>query len=171
MEKGNSKNTWIWVVVIVLVVIGVVVAIKMSNSGSTNSSSYMTDTQASTTTPDAVQATEDVSAGSVDAPTTSNGTAVTISYADALVKYQNDRIQLAAGMTCAATPIDMTFTNGTTIMLDNRSPDPRTVKIGTDYTVKGYGFKIIKLSSATLPATWLVDCDGQQNVATILLQK
>jgi hypothetical protein len=164
MEKGNSKNMWIWVVVIVLVVAGILIAVKMNKSATSVA-------VVQTPSPDAVQVTEDTSAGSIDTPAMAGVSPVTISYEDALVKYKDSRIQLAPGATCAATPTTVTYKNGTVIMIDNRAPQARTLKIGVGYSVKGYGFKLIKLSSATLPSTWLVDCDGQQNVATILLQK
>ena len=108
--------------------------------------------------------TEDTSAGSIN---TKNAPA--ISYADALAKYKDARIQL--DKMCQATPNYVTYKNNTSIMIDNRSDVVRTVKVGTDYSVKGYGFKIIKISSTKLPTTWLVDCDKSQNVATILIQK
>ena len=92
-----------------------------------------------------------------------------LSYQDAVVIYKDTRIQFDAN--CKATPNNVTFKNGTDIMIDNRAPVARTIKIDTNYTVGAYGFKIIKLSSATLPVTWLLDCDKSQNVATILLQK
>ena len=92
-----------------------------------------------------------------------------LSYQNALAKYKDVRIQLNAN--CQADPTQMTFKNGTEIMMDNRSPKDRTVKVGSIYNIKAWGFKIVKLSSATLPATWLVDCDKSQNVATILIQK
>lgn len=92
-----------------------------------------------------------------------------LSYADALVKYKNARIQLDEN--CQASPNDPTFKNGTSIMIDNRAPVTRTVKIGSVYTIKAYGFKIIKLSANTVPMKFLVDCDKSQNVAAILIQK
>jgi hypothetical protein len=55
-------------------------------------------------------------------------------------------------------------------MIDNRSEVARTVKVGSSFGIKAWGFEIVKLSSATLPATWYVDCDKSQNVATILIQ-
>ena len=93
----------------------------------------------------------------------------TISYTQALVKYKNARLQLDER--CQASPSNMSFKNGTNIMIDNRSGKTRLVKAGFDFSVKAWGFKIINLTSATLPVTWYVDCDSSQNVATILLQK
>ena len=109
--------------------------------------------------------TEDTSTGSVNAGISTPS----ISYANALIKYKDARIQLNAA--CQATPNNMTFKNGTSIMIDNRASVALTVKAGSVFTIKAYGFKIVKLSSATLPATWLVDCGTSQNVATLLIQK
>jgi len=92
-----------------------------------------------------------------------------LTYAEALAKYKDYRIQLDER--CQASPNNVTYKNGASIMIDNRSPLTRTVKVGSVYTIKGYGFKIVKLSSSALPAQWLVDCDKSQNVASILIQK
>lgn len=109
--------------------------------------------------------TEDVSAGSVNVAKKTPS----IGYAEALIKYKDARIQLDT--LCRAFPNYATYKNNTSIMIDNRAPLSRVVKIDSNYSVKAYSFKIIKLSSATLPITWLVDCDKYENVATILLQK
>lgn len=93
----------------------------------------------------------------------------TISYAQALQKYKNARIQLDKD--CRANPTNSTYKNGADIMLDNRAPVDRIVKVGFSFSIKAWGFKIVKLGSATLPATWYVDCGNSKNVATILIQK
>ena len=95
---------------------------------------------------------------------------MTVAYADALVKYKDRRIQFNAS--CQASPRSVTYKDNTGIMLDNRSAQSRTIKVGTTYTVKGYGFKIITLPDIYLKSsTLLVDCDKQQNVATVLVQE
>ena len=109
---------------------------------------------------------EDVSAGSVNSAVKK---VPSISYADALIKYKDARIQIDDS--CQAFPNTVTYKTGTSIMIDNRSSASHTLRIGSLYAVKPYNFKIIKLTSSTLPMTYLVDCDGAQNVATILLQK
>ena len=98
---------------------------------------------------------------------------VSLSYQNALELYKdNKRIQLSGADFCQASPNNVMYKNGTSVMIDNRSAQIRTIKIGgTSYSIEGYGFKIVKLSSATLPATLLMDCNQQQNVAKILLQK
>lgn len=107
-------------------------------------------------------ATLDTSAGSVN-------TTSTISYQDALARFKDARIQLDSN--CQASPNNSTYKNGANIMIDNRSDKTRTVRVGSTFTIQPWGFKIVRLSSATLPATWYVDCDSSQNVATILIQK
>lgn len=109
--------------------------------------------------------TEDTSAGSVNVAKKVSS----ISYAEALTKYKDARIQLDT--LCRAFPNYATYKNNTSIMIDNRAPLPRVLKINSNYSIKAYSFKIIKLSSSVLPVTWLVDCDKYENVATILLQK
>lgn len=92
-----------------------------------------------------------------------------ISYADALVKYKDARIQLDNN--CQANPNNVTFKNNTNIMIDNRSNMARTVRAGSVFSIKAYDFKIVKLTSASPSTTWYMDCDKSQNVATILIQK
>lgn len=95
---------------------------------------------------------------------------VTISYANALVKYVDRRIQL--DKICQAHPNTVTYKDNTGIMIDNRSPKTRTVKIAETFTIKPWGFKIIVLPDIYLKSkTILVDCDASQNVATILIQE
>lgn len=98
---------------------------------------------------------------------------VTMSYTNALALYKDNlRIQVSGADFCQVTPNNVMYKNGTSIMIDNRSSITRNIKIGnTSYSIPGYGFKIVKLSSATLPITLLMDCGTQQNVAKILLQK
>lgn len=94
--------------------------------------------------------------------------ATTISYTQALAKYKDARIQL--DQNCRAHPNNVTYKNNTNIMVDNRADLSRTVKVGSTFSIQAYGFKIVRLSSVTLPVTWYIDCDTSQNVATILIQ-
>jgi len=87
-----------------------------------------------------------------------------------LVKYADRRIQLDT--VCQAHPNTVTYKDNTGIMIDNRSPQTRTVKVGTNFTIKPWGFKIVVLPDVYLVSkTLLVDCDGSQNVATVLVQE
>lgn len=111
------------------------------------------------------EGSEDTTTGSVN----TGASVPSLSYANALIQYKDRRIQL--DLSCQASPNNVTYKDGTSIMLDNRSPSTRTVKLGSTYSIKPWGFKIVKLDSATVPATWYMDCDGSQNVATVLIQK
>ena len=91
-------------------------------------------------------------------------------YAQALARYQNARVQFDAY--CQAIPVSLVFKNGATIMLDNRSGDGRIVAVaGVQYNLAGYGWRIITLSSKTLPADQPIDCGSARNVSIIHLYK
>jgi hypothetical protein len=166
MDK--NKNMWIWVVIAV-VVIGIVIFFAMSKKDKdaellTNGETAMD--AADRSDPDGE---EDVTEGSISASNGSASPQVTLSYQQALVKYKDARIQL--DKTCQASPDKMTFKVGSEIMLDNRAGVSRIIKIGTPYTIKPWGFKIVKLTGTKLPTTYMIDCDGQQNVSTVTVQK
>ena len=90
-------------------------------------------------------------------------------YGDLIKEYDGRRIQF--DINCQAIPNSLTFKNGTSIMLDNRSGDPRTIFIGqSKYPLLGYGYKIITLSSSEVPKDLLISCEGAVNIGNILLQ-
>lgn len=157
MEDTKNKNLWIGLAVVLIVVVGIIFWSMSSKS------TLVVDN--GNTTPAVVDSTEDTTPGSVNV----GSKAASISYTNALIKYKDARLQLDT--TCQASPDKMTFKNNAYLMVDNRSPADRTVKVGSTFNIKAYGFKIVKLSSTTLPATWFVDCDKSQNVSTILIQK
>jgi hypothetical protein len=96
--------------------------------------------------------------------------AAPISYTNALVTYADRKIQLDTE--CQAHPNNVTYKDNTGIMIDNRSPETRTIKAGVTFTVKPWSFKILVLPNVYLSSkTILVDCDKSQNVATILVQE
>ncbi len=84
---------------------------------------------------------------------------VKLTYGDALKKYPN-RIQisqcrLSSYLSATGT---MTVTKGTSIMLDNRDNQARTIKIfGYSYKLGAYGFRIVTANSK---GTYNVTCDG-----------
>lgn len=160
----NNKNLWMGVGAVVVLALLIWWFAASNNDDVTPEDESVNSSETSGNNNENVDSTEDTTTGSVN----SNG-AATLSYQQALSKYANARIQL--NNSCQATPNNVTYKNGTSIMLDNRSATTRTVKLGSTYSIKGYGFKIVKLESGTVPATWLMDCDGQQNVATVLIQK
>ncbi|OGI84553.1 hypothetical protein A3F49_03085 [Candidatus Nomurabacteria bacterium RIFCSPHIGHO2_12_FULL_42_19] len=123
------------------------------NSRTANNFAWDTNTNGNTNT------------GSVNA----NTPAAVSSYAEALSRYRNARIQLNEN--CRASPSSISYKNNSSIMIDNRAGVARRIRVGSIFDIPAYGFKIVQLSSAELPATWYVDCDTYQNVATILIQK
>jgi hypothetical protein len=155
MEHKN-KNMIVLVIVIILLVVGAIFIFAKKDDAPAPA-----DTSSEIVAP---EGTEDTTEGSqnVSAP-------ATLKYADALKLYSEKRIQL--DKVCQAHPNNVTYKNGTSIMIDNRSPQSAKVHLSSVFTIKPYGFKIVKLSATKLPATILVDCGTSQNVATILVQK
>ncbi|OGZ68792.1 MAG: hypothetical protein A3D44_02235 [Candidatus Staskawiczbacteria bacterium RIFCSPHIGHO2_02_FULL_42_22] len=150
MEKLRMQP-WIWVLVALFAVAAIIFFVFNNKSAS----------NPVTTESESVQ---DIS------PQDTGVMASAISYANALVKYADRRIQLDT--MCQAHPSNVTYKDNTGIMIDNRSPQTRTVKIGTTFTIKPWGFKIVVLPDVYLKSnTILVDCDNSQNVATILVQE
>ena len=157
-----------WVVLVVIVVAVVVFFVKRNNEMAVAPADTTVLITATTTT-DTTDA--NAPAESVQDTTPAVGVApVTISYANALVQYADRRIQLDG--TCQARPHQVTYKDNTGIMIDNRSPLTRTITVGTTFTIKPYGFRIVTLPDVYLKnKTLLVDCDGYKNVATILVQE
>ncbi len=162
----NKNNTNIWIGVVIGLVILTVALFFIFRSKSTVTTSFNAPATDNTT------ALEPSSTLDTSGSTTTTGGAqqISISYADALVKYADRRIQL--DKSCQAFPNTVTYKDNTGIMIDNRSPEARTIKIGTTFTIKAWGFKIFVLPDVYLKSkTILVDCDSQQNVATVLVQE
>ncbi|MBI3888607.1 hypothetical protein HY311_02340 [Candidatus Nomurabacteria bacterium] len=159
MEENKNNKMWIWIVVVLIIIIGIFLWATKSSAPIVVDNSNPTDNTALQV------GSEDLSAGSVDI----GAKAATIAYADALIKYKDARLQL--DKICQASPDKMTFKNNAVLMVDNRAEVARTVKVGSTFPIKAYGFKLVKLSSAKLPATWLVDCGTSQNVSSILIEK
>jgi hypothetical protein len=160
MEK-NKIQIWIWVVVSIIIILAIIAFFVFGKKQSANHVSNVTTGSSSIIEP---VSTQDI--GTKD----SGVAAVQISYMDALVKYADRRIQL--DKTCQAHPNFVTYKNNTGIMIDNRSAETRTIQIGTTFTIKPWGFKIVVLPDVYLKSkTILVDCGQYQNVATILVQE
>jgi len=157
-----NKNIIIGLAILILILVGGFVWYFMSNSVSSTSDTTNTQTNNPVAvTPDSVQDVSDQTTGTV---------ASAISYANALVKYADRRIQLDP--TCQAHPNTVTYKDNTGIMIDNRSSQTRTVKVGITFVMKPYTFKIVVLPDVYLVSkTLLIDCDQSQNVATVLVQE
>lgn len=164
MEKERS-TMWVSIVILVVVIAGVLFMV-FNKKDATEISEGDTTTVVNngTTTDEPKESVQDTTGVTTGTP------AASISYANALIKYADRRIQL--DKTCQAIPNVVTYKDNTGIMIDNRSPQTRTVKIDQTYTIKPYGFRIVVLPDIYLKSkTILVDCDGSQNVATILVQE
>ena len=149
---------WIWVGVGIIVIIALYFI--FSNMQVPNNE-VTTESESTQDTSDENASTQDTNAGIV---------AASISYADALVKYADRRIQLDPN--CQAYLNTVTYKDNTGIMIDNRSDKTRTIKVGTTFTIKPWGFKVVVLPDVYLASkTIFVDCDGSQNVATVLVQE
>ena len=94
----------------------------------------------------------------------------TQTYTTLVKQYEGRRIQF--DIYCQAIPKNVTYKNGTKVMFDNRSGDARIITIGgVQYNFPGYGYKVLTLSSNTLPKTLLLSCGAAVNVGQILLQR
>lgn len=172
MTEGKKATMWIIIgVVLVLIIAALAMGKKDKNYDENYSENNMPQTNG-------MMPGESVSTGSDDGiDETIAGDVATapqpakLSYTQAVKLYKDRRIQF--DNQCQVNPdAIVTYKNGTDIMIDNRSKTPRTIKIGPkSYTLSGYGFKIITVSSSKLPDRLLVDCGISQNVATIIVQK
>ena len=153
----NLKKYW-WIVVIVVAALTSVAYIKVSNKKLGPSSSASPSPSVSTSP-------------AVKKPASSGGSAQTApkTYDQLVDEYKDRRIQF--DQNCQATPNSITYNNETKIMLDNRSAQPAKVTVGgTSYSLIGYGWQLVTLSSKTLPKELQIDCGRAVNVGKILLQ-
>ena len=101
--------------------------------------------------------------------------AATLSYNDALKKYEGRRIQFGTDVygSCLVSPYQNAFKKGMAIMLDNRTAASLKISLdGQAHTLKAYGYKIVTLTATkALPYTISIDCGSGQNNGSILLQQ
>ena len=151
MENNKNKKLWLGLVIVLVVLVGLLFWSMKKNavpSGDDNQ---------------AVESTEDTSAGSIN-----EGAGAAISYASALSKYKGAILELDES--CKASPTNMTLKNNGYLMVDNRSPMDRVVKVGSITNIKANSFKLMQIESESALSTLSVDCDQSQNVATVFLQ-
>lgn len=92
-----------------------------------------------------------------------------LTYSQAINLYGPRRIQFDDN--CQAIPNSLNIRNKESVMFDNRSAQAKTITVeGRRYTLKGYGFQVVRLESAQLPHAVTVDCGSGRNNASILLQ-
>lgn len=158
LNKVDSKIAWAIFGVLAVILI---VVVLVCNTKTNKISQDVLDSETADKTTESKEDTVK--------PITTTKPVFKMSYANALNTYKDRRIQLDEK--CQASPTNMTFKNGTTIMIDNRSNTARKLNVNGAYTVGAYDYITVKLTSNTLPKTILIDCGTSQNVATILLQK
>ncbi|MDO8495999.1 MAG: hypothetical protein Q7S43_00920 [bacterium] len=150
-----TKKTWILLgIYIATAVIGLVVLSSSTNKQKAAESLKETIKEEST--------------GS--APVEGGTTQQLKTYNQLLKDFTGRRVQFDAR--CQAIPNDLTYKNGTQIMFDNRSGDARWISVGgAEYYLSGYGYKILTLSSKSLPKNLYINCGSAVNVGQILLQR
>lgn len=101
-------------------------------------------------------------------PTAPSVTPDTRNYADLILAYKDKTVQFNSQ--CQVPPLPQRgWKMGTDILLDNRSSQPATIKIGTTtHTLGSYGYKVVSLDQ---PGTYMVDCNDRQNVTTLTVQR
>ena len=153
MQKMSKQTMW-WVLGALVVIVIVIAVVMMKKKNQDNASVSQNQ---ETVTPAAESET-------------STGTTPNLSYTQALAKYGTNRIQIKAD--CQTVPNNVTYKSGTQVMFDNRSATSHTITFkGVKYVIAGYGYRVFTMTASTYPTTVLVDCDGSQNVATILIQR
>lgn len=91
------------------------------------------------------------------------------SYNDAMATYSGRRLQFDAY--CQANPSSLSVNRGDAIMLDNRSGDPRWIKVGANaYYLDGYGWKIVTPVVSSVPTLVYLDCGSSKNVGVLNVQ-
>ena len=156
----------LWTIIVVIVVL--VGAVWWFNGGSSNVSltpgtSVSPTAVSATKTPAGYKATPSISPTPVPVVTSN------LSYSQLVAQYGSNRIQF--NQDCQASPSSMVLKTGTGILLDNRSNKTQVISLnGASYTLVPYGYRVVTVSSATLPKAIGVTCNGQVNTSSINLQ-
>lgn len=161
------KDPALWVIIF-LVILGLVIGIRYFGV-QLPFPSFLFSSSVSSTTPSAIPKTTPKTTVTKSTSTTAPSKTQTLTYDKALNLYSNERIQFDA--LCRANPSSLNARSGFNVMFDNRSGGTLSIFVdGTKYSLAAFGFKIVKLSHATLPYTVHIDCGTGKNTAQILLQ-
>lgn len=156
----------LWTTIIVVVVL--VGAAWWFNGGSSN----LSLSPGTSSTPTALAATKTPSGSVSKAKNSATPVPIAtsaLSYSQLVAQYGSNRIQF--NQDCQANPSSMALKAGTGILLDNRSNKTQVISLnGASYTLVPYGYRVVTVSSATLPKAIGVTCNGQVNTSTINLQ-
>ena len=93
-----------------------------------------------------------------------------MSYAEAFAMYSHGNI-IQFDDACQSHPMSLFMTNGSKVMLDNRSTHSETITLGdTSYSMKPFDFKIVTIRIPHVPTTYTIDCKTAQNVTTLTIE-
>lgn len=124
----------------------------------------------STQVPQAEQSNTQNNTNSTSAKPKVTPPANSAAYTAALKTYGTNRIQFDEY--CTASPAQVVFKGGTSIMIDNRSNDQRKIVIGGSIiNVAPFSYKIFTLQKVTSQTVIHGDCADLKNVVTITLNK
>lgn len=174
--KKLTKKQWIWIGSAIVIVIIIIAIFAMTQNQQKNNQQNNPQNNEQNIAPETNQQenqqpeTKTTTTKPKTTSTTKTTPTTSLSYEEALKKYADRRIQI--DNSCQAHPNNVTHKDNTGIMIDNRTAQTKTIKIGTTFTIKPYSFKIVTLPDVYLKSkTILMDCDQYQNVATILIQE
>lgn len=152
----------LWTIIIVVLV--VIAGVWWFNGGSSSVSLF----PSASTSPTAAGATKTPTSYKATRTPTPVATS-DLSYSQLVTQYGSNRIQFNAS--CQASPSSVVFKNGTSILLDNRSNQTQVISLnGASYTLVPFGYRVVTLSSTSLPKAIGVTCNEQVNTSTINLQ-
>lgn len=155
-----------WTIIIVILVIGA--GVWWLNGGNSNVSLFPD----ASTSPTAIGATKTPVGYKVSpsiSPTPVPVATSNLSYSQLVAQYGSNRIQF--NQDCQANPSSMALKTGTGILLDNRSNKTQVISLnGASYTLVPFGYRVVTVSSASLPKAIGVTCNGAVNTGMINLQ-
>ena len=159
MKKLMGK--YVWILAGVVIVVGVYFM-----SGKQTGNQYL---GIGTASPSPSSATGAVAKPVVKKSVTPTPPVSAQNYSELVKEYEGRRIQFDDR--CQRVPKDPTFNNGTSIMIDNRSTAAKAITVGaTKYDLGAYGYRIITLSSSSLPKELALSCGSSGTVGKVLLQ-
>jgi len=151
------NKLWIGIIAVVVIVVGVWWFNGGSSSVSLLPGSSASPSVSATKTPGVANRTP--------TPTVTSN----LSYSQLVAQYGSNRIQFNSS--CQASPNSMVLKNGTGILLDNRSNTTQVISLnGATYTLIPYGYRVVTLTSSSLPRDIGISCNNTANASLVKLQ-
>lgn len=170
MNDSSKRVLLVVIVVAVIIALGVVFRKGFSNSSTQKSDSAASQPAGETAKAPAPLVPAPAADRLAETKPSEQKPAPKLSYAEALQKYADTRIQLTEA--CQAVPNQVVYKNGVSVMLDNRASSARKVLFNARaYTIPAYDFVVLPLVSQSVPSVTYLDCAEKQNVATIRIEK